>query len=96
MSSIYNTETEAALKGLIKDIEVKKHLRTFYPTQMLCRRQQYIEDCVTIKCKACDAMLKAHFGDYTKALAEQWVPCPNGEPEGKHGFPASVININLN
>jgi hypothetical protein len=96
MSTMYNTETEEALRKLIADVEMKKHLREYYPPQILCRKQGYIENRVSIKCKACDSILKATFGDYTKALAEQWVPCPNGEPEGKHGFPASVININLN
>lgn len=96
MSTIYSDEMIESFRVVMRDIELAKSLRRFYPPQMLFYRNSYLETSLPHKCHACNKVLKAKFGDYSKPLAEQWMPCPNGKPEEKHGYWASVVNINLN
>ena len=96
MSTIYSDGLVESFKQVMVDIERAGQLRKFYPSQMLYYKNDYLETTLTQKCRACYRPLKAKFGDYSKPLDEKWVPCPDGKPEDRHGYWASVINVNLN
>jgi len=93
---MYSEGLKNSFRELMENMELAKKLRGFYPPQMLLYKNDHLETAVSQRCKACGEILKAKFGDYSKPLAEKWIPCPNGTPEDKHGYWASAIHINLN